>query len=165
MDTAIVLVATYGIFVLPLAAALVWWGAPPREKVTMLVAGALTLALTGISIKLAATSWADPRPFAVDGHRPLIPHPADNGFPSDHTTLAAAIAVTVMAWRRWVGAALLLAAGVIGAARVSAHIHHVPDVVAGLVIGTVCAVVGVLLARRAVGFVVARRSVESASDL
>ena len=149
MDTLVILVAKYALFLIALGAALAWALASRRDKVTMLVAGVATLVLTVIAIKLAALAWVDPRPFVVDGRAPLIPHPADNGFPSDHTTLGAAIAVAVLAWRRWLGAGLLVVAVAVGAARVAAHVHHVPDVLGGLLIGSACAVAGVLLARRA----------------
>jgi undecaprenyl-diphosphatase len=160
VDIPVILIGKYALLLVALGAALAWVLASRRDKVTMLVAGAVTLVLTVIAIKLAALAWVDPRPFVVDGRAPLIPHPADNGFPSDHTTLGAAIAVAVLAWRRWLGAGLLVVAVAVGAARVAAHVHHVPDVVAGLVIGSACAVAGVLLARRGTGAVRNRASAQ-----
>ncbi len=158
MDTIIILVAKYAVFLVALGAALVWLRARRRDQLSMVVAAALTLLLVWGAITLAGHLWTDPRPFAVDGSTPLIAHPADNGFPSDHTVLGAAIAAAVMFWRRWVGLGLMLVAVAVGAARVAAHIHHVPDVAGGLAIGIVCAVVGVLLATRSVGYVTAHRS-------
>jgi undecaprenyl-diphosphatase len=55
-------------------------------------------------------------------------------FPSDHTALAATVALVVMMYRRWLGAALLAAGIVLGAARVAAHVHHAPDIAAGVLI-------------------------------
>ena len=55
-------------------------------------------------------------------------------FPSDHTALAATVALVVMMYRRWLGAALLVASIVLGGARVASHVHHAPDILAGLVI-------------------------------
>jgi membrane-associated phospholipid phosphatase len=86
-------------------------------------------------ILAAAAIYTDPRPFVVDlSIKPLFAHPADNGFPSDHTALAATVALVVMMYRRWLGAALLAAGIVLGAARVAAHVHHVPDIAAGVLI-------------------------------
>lgn len=160
----IILVAKYAVFLIALGAVLVWFFAERRDKVTMLVAGVVTLVLAGIAIRLAAYTWADPRPFVVDGHAPLIPHAADNGFPSDHATIGAAIAAAVVAWRRWLGAGLFLIAIAVAAARVAAHIHHIPDVVAGLAVGSFCAAIGVLVARRAVAFLPSRWSGSQATE-
>jgi len=88
-----------------------------------------------VLIKVVASIHTDPRPFVVDPSiRPLFAHSADNGFPSDHTTLAATVAFAVMIYRRWLGAALLAAGIGVGAARVIAHVHHGQDIVAGVLI-------------------------------
>jgi len=60
--------------------------------------------------------------------------PGDNGFPSDHTTLAATVALLVMGYRKLLGAVLLAASFLVGAARIAAHVHHVQDIVAGVLI-------------------------------
>ncbi|WP_193314436.1 phosphatase PAP2 family protein [Georgenia ruanii] len=157
MLTVVSLVAQWAVFVVPAGALLVWWRAGRRDKAALAVAAVVTLVLAGIGIELAALLWTDPRPFVVDGRTALVPHAADNGFPSDHTTLGAAVAAVVLAWRRRVGAALLVVAAAVGAARVAAHIHHVPDVLAGLAIGAACAGVGVVVARRCVAWAAGRR--------
>jgi undecaprenyl-diphosphatase len=64
----------------------------------------------------------------------LLAHPGDNGFPSDHTALGVAAALLVMIYRRWLGAVLLAAAIVAGAARMAAHVHHGQDIVAEVLI-------------------------------
>ena len=156
VPTVIAFVAQYAVFVVPAGALLVWWRAGRRDKVALAVAAVVTIVLAGIGIELAALLWTDPRPFVADGQTALVAHAADNGFPSDHTTLAAAVAAVVLAWRRRVGVALLVVAAAVGAARVAAHIHHVPDVLAGAAIGVACAVVGVVVARRCVAWAAAR---------
>ena len=98
-------------------------------------------------VKVAGTAWTDPRPFVVDHSTPLIAHSVDNGFPSDHTALAAAIALVVLAWHRRTGVLLLLLAAVLGASRVLAGVHHVPDVVAGYALGILAGGVAVLVSR------------------
>ena len=157
MDTVVVAVAKYALLLVALGAAFAWWQASRRDKGTMVLAGVLTLLLVWVGITVAAHAWTDPRPFVVDGQAPLIGHVADNGFPSDHTTLGAAVAFTVLAWRRWLGAALFVVSLAVGAARVAAGIHHVPDILGGLGIGLVSAVLGVTLARTVVAQVLSRR--------
>ena len=66
------------------------------------------MAIAVVLVKLARTVHADPRPLAVDPSiRALFAHPADNGFPSEHTALAATVAVLVITYRRGLGAVLL----------------------------------------------------------
>jgi membrane-associated phospholipid phosphatase len=47
------------------------------------------------------------------------------------------VALLVMIYRRWLGAVLLATAIVVGAARMAAHVHHVQDIVAGMLIAVV----------------------------
>lgn len=147
MHSLIVVVASYAVFLVPVAAALVWWQVPRPQKLALAGVGVLTIVLAVVGIEVAAHLWTDPRPFVVDGQPPLIPHGADNGFPSDHTTFAAAIAAALLPWRRRLAAALLVLAAGVGAARVAAHVHHVPDVAGGFLIGAVAAAVAILAVR------------------
>jgi membrane-associated phospholipid phosphatase len=64
----------------------------------------------------------------------LFARPGDNGFPSDHTALGVTVALLVMIYRKWLGAVLLAAAIVVGAARMAAHVHHGQDIVAEVLI-------------------------------
>ena len=146
MDQVIVAVAKYGVLLVALGAGYTWLRAGRRDRVAMIVAGAVALLLVWAGISLAAHLWVDPRPFVVDGRPPLFPHPADNGFPSDHTTLGVAVAVTVAGWRRALGAALVVVALLVGLARVAAHVHHLGDVLGGGLIGAACAVAGITAA-------------------
>jgi undecaprenyl-diphosphatase len=152
----VVLVASYVVYVFPLAALWVWWRVPRPSKLPLASVGVLTIALAVLALALAGHAWTDPRPFAVDGQAPLIPHAADNGFPSDHTTLGAAIAAALLPWRRWLAGALLLVAAGVGAARVAAHVHHVPDVIGGWLIGVVCALLAILVVRASQSLLAAR---------
>jgi undecaprenyl-diphosphatase len=147
VQTLSIFVTDYGIYLLALVAAIVWLVADRPTKVSMAVAGAITLGVVGILLVVSGAAWFDPRPFVVDGRPPLVPHGADNGFPSDHTTMAAAIAGVVLAFRRRIGIALLLGAALVGASRVTVHVHHVPDVVGGFALGLLAAAVGVWLGR------------------
>jgi undecaprenyl-diphosphatase len=137
-----ILTADYGLYVLAAAAGVVWLTLPRSDKFRMAGVGLLGLALLAVLINVAGALWTDPRPFAVDGTTPLIPHPADNGFPSDHATAAAAAATVVAIWRRRAGIVLWLIALGVAASRVAVHLHHVPDVLAGIGLGAVAALGG-----------------------
>ena len=95
---------------------------------------------------MAAHLHTDPRPFVSDGTPALFPHPADNGFPSDHSAAAGLLAVLVARHRRVLGALVAAGAVVVAWARVAAHVHHAQDVVAGLGIGLLAGLAGIWLA-------------------
>lgn len=147
MDPLIIAVAQYALYAVALAGVLVWLKADRRDKLGLVVSGVVMLVALGLAIKGSAAAWADPRPFVVDHHAPLFPHQADNGFPSDHTAVTAAVSFLVMWWRRIVGVAMLVLSVAIGAARVAAHVHHVPDILGGVGVGLLSAAVGVLVWR------------------
>jgi hypothetical protein len=82
--------------------------------------GALSLALSLIAHRLII----DPRPFAAAGTRPLIPSSVDNGFPSDHTLLLAAVAAVLLTVNPRAGLLALFGALIVGIARVYVGVHH-----------------------------------------
>lgn len=141
------LLATYLLYAVALGAALAWLWSPRPGKLSFALAAVLAVAVDSVLVKLLGALWTDPRPFVVDHTTPSIAHNADNGFPSDHTALATAIALVVLTRNRLVGALLLVLAVVLGVARVAAHVHHVPDILGGLGAGVVAAASGVALAR------------------
>jgi membrane-associated phospholipid phosphatase len=145
MNTLIVDVAQYLIFVLAVAAGIVWLTRNRPEKWTLAASAVVGLALVGIGIWLAAALHTDPRPFVSDPHSaPLFPHPADNGFPSDHSAAAALLTVLVLRYQRLVGVLIAVGAVLVAVARVAAHVHHAQDVVAGLAIGALAGAVAVV---------------------
>jgi len=91
--------------------------------------------LLSLVLAFAASKFIhDPRPF-VQGHFvPLIRHGTDNGFPSDHTLLAAYLGWTILIFSRPLGIGALLIALMIGSARMAAGIHHSWDIVGSFVI-------------------------------
>ena len=158
MHSTVALVAQAGLYVVALLAVVVWLTVPRPEKVAMAVEMVVGLVAVAVLVKVAGAIHSDPRPFVQDPSiHPWFSHPADNGFPSDHTAVAALTAFVVARRRLPVGLALLSIALLIGAARVIAHVHHVQDVVAGVLIGLVAAVVGALAWRAVRGSAAARR--------
>jgi membrane-associated phospholipid phosphatase len=135
MNSLIVAVAQYLLFLILASAAVIWLTLPRPDKVALAVQAVVALAVAVVLVKLAGAVHTDPRPFVVDPSiRPLFAHPADNGFPSDHTALAATVALLVMTYRKVLGAVLLAASLMLGASRMAAHVHHGQDIVAALLI-------------------------------
>lgn len=144
VNTVVRFAAQYLLYLLVVAAGLVWLLGSRRDKLTWALEGVLGLAFVGIGILLAGHLHTDPRPFVHDPHStPLFPHPADNGFPSDHSAAAGLLAVLVLHWRRLLGVAVAVGAAVVAWARVAAHVHHAQDVLAGLAIGAVAAALAI----------------------
>jgi undecaprenyl-diphosphatase len=126
----VLVVAQYGIFLLPAALVLVWLvGSTPndggREAVLVGVVAAIAAAAVGLVLERILSR---PRPFAELGFDPLFPHARDSSFPSDHTLVGVAL-VGPMLWRApKIGSWLLVWALLIGFARVAAGVHYPTDI-------------------------------------
>ncbi len=95
------------------------------------------LILTYLLGKIGSFLYFDARPFVVDHFIPLIMHAADNGFPSDHTLLAAGLAAVGMYWNKKLGIVLWALAALIAVARVYVGVHHPIDVIGSAVIALI----------------------------
>jgi undecaprenyl-diphosphatase len=143
VTTLVVLVAQDLLYALVAVAALVWLLLPRPGKLQLALEAVLGLAVVGIGIWVAAHLHTDPRPFVRDGTPALFPHPADNGFPSDHSAALALLATVVARHRRVIGALMGVGAVLVAWARVGAHVHHLQDVLTGLGIGVLAGLAGI----------------------
>ncbi|MFH1047879.1 MAG: phosphatase PAP2 family protein [Patescibacteria group bacterium] len=89
------------------------------------------------------------RPFVTQVEATLLIDPplTIKSFPSDHTTIAFAIAVSVWLLDRRLGWLMLIGAIGIAGGRVMAGVHYPLDVLAGAMLGTAWALVVMLVAR------------------
>lgn len=83
--------------------------------------------------RIMGALYYNPRPFAALNIVPFVAHSADNGFPSDHTLLAAAAATLVFTVNKKWGSALFLLAVIVGIGRVAALVHHPVDILGSLI--------------------------------
>src|SRR5712664_2223365 len=102
--------------------------ARPEQK-RMLIFAALVLPLVYIVSILGAALYDDPRPFVVNHFVPLIPHKANNGFPSDHVLWSAATAAIIFPNNRYLSLILCVLTILVGASRVYVGVHHPIDIV------------------------------------
>lgn len=78
------------------------------------------------------------RPFQAQDLVPLTATiPGDGAFPSSHTAVGFALAVTILKHDRKVGILYLVMAGLVGIARILAYVHYPIDIVGGAILGTV----------------------------
>jgi undecaprenyl-diphosphatase len=148
MNALIVAVAQYLLFGLALLAGLTWLTLDRPGKLRLAVEAVLGLAVLGLGIWIAGSIHVDPRPFVQDpSTAALFPHAADNGFPSDHAAAGGLLTAVVLRHRRALGVLVGIGAVLVAAARVAAHVHHVQDVTAGLLLGLVAGAAGILVTR------------------
>lgn len=82
------------------------------------------------------------RPFVLNGKEvEVMLKPLDGAFPSEHTTLAFALAATIFMHDKKIGWVYLIAATAVGVSRVLANVHYPIDIVGGAFLGTIVAVV------------------------
>jgi undecaprenyl-diphosphatase len=158
-ESAVRLIAQW-LLIVP--ALIMLWSIASRKKwrvdvLEAVVSGALTILL----VKIAGASYFHARPFVEFGMVPLVPHVADNGFPSDHLA-ACGLAIGYL-WKRnlFAVAAVILCAGAIGAARVLAELHWPADIAAGLALGIVAAILGRLIVGLAVRYIGSHRRADA----
>jgi undecaprenyl-diphosphatase len=145
MNTIIKLIANYLILVPVLASAYLLFKLNKQRRIEFLIILVAGGVLSLILAKLGSALVQDPRPFVVGHFTPLIPHSADNGFPSDHTLLSSFLGYAILRYSKKLGIAMLLVAALIGASRVAAGVHHPLDILGSFVIaGIACLVVAKL---------------------
>lgn len=80
------------------------------------------------------------RPFEINGNMPLtLTVPGDGAFPSAHTAAAFALATTMWLHRKREGIFFVVAAFLIGAARVWSNVHFPLDIIGGAILGILVA--------------------------
>ena len=83
---------------------------------------------------------ARPRPFMDDPSVPLlIPPPGGFSFPSNHASSSFAVATMLTFYHKRAGTAALLLAALIAFSRIFLFVHYPTDVLAGALLGILCA--------------------------
>lgn len=148
IDTLIIFGAEYLIWV-SVAIGFVSLALLPKDSfLRALALIAIAFPLTYLVAKFASALYYHPRPFVTYGFTPLVYHSPDNGFPSDHTLLASAVAVVVYAYRKRIGLLLAAFAVGVGVSRVYAGVHSPVDVAASMLIAAATTFAAYHLLRR-----------------
>lgn len=148
MHILIIFFAKY-LFILPLVIALIAIfkaGSSIRHEIIKLIV--VSFPISFILAKIGSHIFYNPRPFVSDHLQPLISHSADNGFPSDHTLLAATLAIVFLAYQRKLGIFLLILSILIGAARVLANVHHPIDIIGSIIFAFIAVSIALIVLKR-----------------
>jgi undecaprenyl-diphosphatase len=137
---------TLGLVVCAVLLALGWWVArrarDPRAMASLVWAGVGTLVAVGINQPIVSAVH-ERRPYQSIPHMLLlVSRSSDYGFPSDHATMAGAVAAGLCFVNRRLGIAAWVAALLLAFARVYVGAHYPHDVIAGLLLGAAVIVVG-----------------------
>lgn len=106
---------------------------PKDAKRPYIIQAAVATIIAVIFTKLGSALVLDPRPFTA-GAKALIQHSAENGFPSDHTTLGLLAGGMTLMRQRMLGTATCVLALVVGFCRVAAGVHHSLDIFGSILV-------------------------------
>ena len=137
MNDLIIFCAKYLIIVPVLVWIFVFWRLKLSKRLLALTVLAGFLAL--VASRVASHLFYDPRPFVNHSVKPLISHSADNGFPSDHTLLAATLSSVIYFFDRKLAAISFAATLLVSLGRIGAHVHSPIDIIGSLVIAVAAA--------------------------
>jgi undecaprenyl-diphosphatase len=131
---------TWAIIVLVVIGGGLWLLARPGGSLRwkLATASAALAAVIGLAAnQVLGGIWYDQRPFVTHPNHTvlLIQHAKDNGFPSDHATVAFAIAFAIFAFSRPLGTLLIVAATAISLDRIFVGVHYPADLLISCLVG------------------------------
>lgn len=85
------------------------------------------------------------RPFMVDESIKLLTIVSGSSFPSGHTGASFAAAVSIFLCNKKAGGAAFILASLIGFSRMYLFVHFPTDILGGIIVGSICAVVAKLI--------------------
>lgn len=139
VDSFFIFGAKY-LFVLSLLIALFYfYKASTEVRKQMIIFAFISFPLAFIISLIARELYFNPRPFMISGLEPLVPHTPDNGFPSDHTLLVAAIASLLPFFNRRFALWLWFITIVVAFSLVYVGVHHFLDVLGSAIIAIISA--------------------------
>jgi undecaprenyl-diphosphatase len=126
-------------FVFAICLVALWLTGSHRQQVGAFLAGLSGISALGVG-QIIIRLFPRPRPYDVHPAHLLVDRTTDPSFPSDHATLAFAIAVTVFRFNRRFGVILFFLAGLQCFARIYVGVHYPTDVFGGAILGTLMSV-------------------------
>lgn len=137
---------TSGIIWIALAVLLLFFRKTRAAGIILLCTLALCFLTSELLFKLIIQR---PRPFVVNPNITLlISPPSGTSFPSSHSCLAAASATVLLVKKRWLGIIALILAICIAFSRLYLCVHFPSDVLCGLLLGVICALIMLWLGKK-----------------
>jgi len=151
LHVPVVAYATYGVILFAGLLVVGWWLArrsgSARRTAAAVWAGIGTVLAVGLNQPLVSLVH-EARPYTVIPHALLlVPASADPSFPSDHATMAGAVAAGLFLVNRRLGVIAGALALLMGFARVYVGAHYPIDVAAGLAVGAAVVLLGYVAIR------------------
>jgi len=145
-DATVIFLADFLIIFIPVLILIFYILAPKIKKIiyqqTVIVA-ALSAAFAFSVSQIIGKIYFRPRPFVSHQEAirliKVLEAISDKSFPSDHTTVSFAIAFAAFFYNRFLGWILLIMSLLIGIARIIAGVHYPLDVLGGIVLGLLSA--------------------------
>jgi undecaprenyl-diphosphatase len=130
-------IAVYVICLVPLTLIAIWLFGGERQREVAVRACCVTLLALGLN-QVIGLAWPHPRPFVIGIGHTFLEHAPDPSFPSDHGTIFACIALTLLlsGLRRY-GMAILLSGLAVAWSRVFVGVHYPFDMVGAVVMACV----------------------------
>ena len=139
MDALMIFAAKYLVYILVVASIVFVFIQKKEIRKRMIVFAIISLPITYLVAKIAGKIFYDPRPFVTSHITPLIPHAPTNGFPSDHALISFAVAWIIFLHNKKLGTVFLIAAVLIGVARIYVRVHSPIDIIGSFAISLVVA--------------------------
>jgi len=141
--------ADYLVYFLLVGAALIYFLVKKKEKLRYLfVIGSSVILSRLVITELIRLIWHRSRPFVDYQVNQVIEHSASGSFPSGHIAFLFALAMAVYFFNRKWGIVFFILSLLVGLARIFVGIHYPLDILGGIVIGIVSAVVVRTLIRK-----------------
>ncbi|ANB75242.1 phosphatase PAP2 family protein [Paraburkholderia phytofirmans] len=131
------MIADYVIYLVPLSLIAIWLFGGERQREVAVRAFCVTLLALGLN-QVIGLVWPHPRPFVIGIGHTFLEHAPDPSFPSDHGTIFACIALSLLlgGMRRY-GMLILLSGVAVAWARVFVGVHFPLDMVGAIAMACV----------------------------
>ncbi|CAB3644670.1 Putative undecaprenyl-diphosphatase YbjG [Paraburkholderia sediminicola] len=131
------MIADYVIYLVPLSLIAIWLFGDGNQREVAVRAFSVAMLALGLN-QIIGLVWPHPRPFVLGIGHTFLEHAPDSSFPSDHGTLFATIALTLLLGgvRRY-GMAILLSGLAVAWARVFVGVHFPLDMVGAVIVACV----------------------------
>ena len=142
LDGIAIFFAQYLIYFLVAGAILFFFFIKKQERIRYLILIASSVILSRLVItELIRLFWHRSRPFVDYSVNQLIEHSASGSFPSGHITFLFPLATVIYFFNKKLGIAFFIFSFSIGLARIFVGIHYPFDILVGIIIGILSAMV------------------------